>query len=57
MQDIADALNISRVTVWKVFSHRDGVSKELQHKIISKALEMDYNVPNDLLIEFRSQSK
>ena len=57
MQDIADALNISRVTVWKVFSHRDGVSKELQHKIISKALEMNYNVPNDLLTEFSSQSK
>ena len=57
MQDIADALNISRVTVWKVFSHRDGVSKELQHRIISKALEMDYTIPNDLLIEFKSQSK
>lgn len=56
MQDIADALNISRVTVWKVFSRRDGVSKELQHKIISKALEIGYNVPDDLLFEFKSQS-
>lgn len=48
MQDIADALNISRVTVWKVFSRREGVSEELQNKIISTALELNYDVPEDL---------
>lgn len=48
MQDIADALNISRVTVWKVFSRRDGVSEDLQNKIIAKALELGYEVPEDL---------
>ena len=42
MQDIADALNISRVTVWKVFNNHSGVSPALQEKILEKAKEMGY---------------
>lgn len=50
MQDIADALNISRVSVWKVFSNRDGVSKELRTQVIAKAAELNYNIPEELKI-------
>jgi LacI family transcriptional regulator len=42
MQDLADALNVSRVTVWKVFNDYPGVSETLRNQIISKALEMGY---------------
>ena len=45
IQDIADALGISRVSVWKVFSGREGVSDDLRSKIMSKAIEMGYNMP------------
>ena len=36
MQDIADELNVSRVTVWKVLNGKEGVSFELKEKIIKK---------------------
>lgn len=42
MQDIADALNISRVTVWKVLNNQPGVSDILYNQILSKAREMGY---------------
>ncbi len=42
MQDIADALNISRVTVWKVFNNHTGVSAALQERILEKAKELGY---------------
>ncbi len=45
IQDIADALGISRVSVWKVFSGREGVSEDLRNKIIAKAIDMNYNMP------------
>jgi LacI family transcriptional regulator len=48
MQDIADALNISRVTVWKVFSNRGGVSVGLQNRIYRKAEELNYKIPENL---------
>ena len=43
MQDIADALGTSRVTVWKTFNHRPGVSDEMKEKIIAKAHELGYD--------------
>ncbi|MBL4936174.1 LacI family DNA-binding transcriptional regulator [Clostridium sp. YIM B02515] len=42
MQDLADALKVSRVTVWKVFNDYPGVSEPLRNEIITKALEMGY---------------
>ncbi|BCJ95067.1 LacI family transcriptional regulator [Anaerocolumna cellulosilytica] len=42
MQDIADALNVSRVSVWKVFNDYPGVSEPLRRQIIAKAQEMGY---------------
>lgn len=42
MQDIADALGISRVTVWKVFNNHSGVSATLRENILNKAKELGY---------------
>ncbi len=42
MQDIADALGISRVTVWKVFNNYSNVSETLRERVITKAKEMGY---------------
>lgn len=42
MQDVADALNISRVTVWKVLNNQPGVSDILVNQIYNKAREMGY---------------
>ena len=47
LQDIADSLGVSRISVWKVFSGREGVSDELRKKIIAKASELNYNFPKD----------
>ncbi len=43
MQDIADALGISRVTVWKVFNNHTGVSPALRDRILDKAKELGYS--------------
>ena len=42
MQDIADSLNISRVTVWKVFNNQKGVSQSLREQVLTRAQEMGY---------------
>lgn len=42
MQDIADALGISRVTVWKVFNNHAGVSPTLRESVLDKARELGY---------------
>ena len=42
MQDIANALSVSRITVWKVFNEQQGVSDALRTQIIKKAQEMGY---------------
>lgn len=42
MQDIADALGISRVTVWKVFNNYSNVSAALRESVLAKAKEMGY---------------
>ncbi len=43
MQDIADALGISRVTVWKVFKNQSGVSPSLRQSVLNKARELGYS--------------
>jgi len=43
MKDIADALNISRVTVSKAFNNQTGVSEALREQIFAKAEEMGYS--------------
>ncbi|BCJ98676.1 LacI family DNA-binding transcriptional regulator [Anaerocolumna chitinilytica] len=42
IQDIADLLNISRVTVWKVFNNKDGVSEDMKRKVLECAAELNY---------------
>jgi LacI family transcriptional regulator len=42
MQDIADKLNITKVSVSKAMNNQKGVSKELRHKVITLAQEMGY---------------
>ncbi len=42
MQEIADALNTSRITVWKALNNRPGVSEALRRQILKKAQEMGY---------------
>ena len=42
MQEIADSLNVSRVSVWKVFNNYPGVSEQLQNSIMTRAKEMGY---------------
>ncbi|GMQ59204.1 LacI family DNA-binding transcriptional regulator [Vallitalea sediminicola] len=42
MQTIADLLNISRVTVWKVHNNYPGVSDSLRKKILDKSKELGY---------------
>lgn len=42
MQDIADTLSVSRITVWKALNNKEGVSQELREKILGSAREMGY---------------
>ena len=45
LQEIANSLGISRTTVWKVFSGHEGVSDSLRTKVIAKAKELGYTIP------------
>ena len=42
IQDIADALGISRNTVSKAINNTDGIADATREKILQKAIEMDY---------------
>ena len=42
MEDIANAMGVSRLTVWKVINNKAGVSKDLKDRILEKAREMGY---------------
>lgn len=56
MQDIADALNISRVTVSKAFNNQSGVSDSLRELIFEKARELGYaKVPYQALEQIQQQ--
>lgn len=45
IQDIADLLKISRVTVWKVLNNKEGVSEEMRQKVLQGIAQMEYQ-PN-----------
>ncbi len=49
MQDIADKLEVSRVTVSKVLNNNDGVSEELKRRVIDTAIKMGYDKRQDAL--------
>ncbi len=42
IQDIADSLQVSRVTVWKVFNNKEGVSEDMRRKVLECAAKMNY---------------
>jgi len=44
MQDIADSLGVSKVTVSKAINDKPGVGLELKKKILDVATEMDYKI-------------
>ncbi|NLD02134.1 MAG: LacI family transcriptional regulator [Clostridiales bacterium] len=48
MQMIADAAGVSRITVWKVFNNRPGVSNAVIGRVNSLAESMGYETPNRL---------
>ena len=48
LQEIANSLGVSRTTVWKVFSGQKGVSDDLRNRIIVKAHEMNYKLPEGI---------
>ena len=54
MQDIADHLDISKVSVFKALNGRDGVSDKLRRSIISTAQEMGYDrIPTEMVQQQR----
>ncbi len=42
IQDIADLLGISRVTVWKAFNNKEGISEDMKRKVLECAAEINY---------------
>lgn len=46
MQDIADALGVSRVSVWKVFNEQSGVSESLKNSVLEMASKLGYTSLN-----------
>jgi len=42
MQDIADAMQISRISVWKALNNRPGVSEDLRERVFEKARQIGY---------------
>lgn len=40
VQEIAESLGISRVTVWKVLNRKPGVSEEMRHKVATRTAEL-----------------
>jgi len=46
MQNIADELGVSKVTVSKALNHKDGVGDELKSKIVETAQEYGYILPD-----------
>ncbi len=57
MQDIADALDISRVTVSKVFNNQSGVSDSLRELVLEKARELGYAKVPYQMVEQHKQSQ
>ncbi|MCL2222960.1 MAG: LacI family DNA-binding transcriptional regulator [Oscillospiraceae bacterium] len=42
MQDIADSLSISRISVWKALTNRAGVSDKLRERVVEAAIKIGY---------------
>ena len=42
MQDIADALSVSRISVWKALNNKSGISEKLREKAVNEAIRIGY---------------
>lgn len=42
MQDIADALSVSRISVWKALNNKPGISEKLRERAINEAVRIGY---------------
>lgn len=49
MQDIADAVGVSKVSVHKALTNQKGISEDLRKQIISKADELGYKVIDPII--------
>lgn len=45
MQELANQAGVSRITVWKVLNHRDGVSQAVRERVLQKAADVGYSLP------------
>ncbi|MBU0478259.1 LacI family transcriptional regulator [bacterium] len=57
MQDIADRLGVSKVSVFKAFHNSNQVSKDLKHKVYSLAKKMGYGEKRSKTILFLAMGK
>ena len=46
LKDIAEALNVSTVTVSNALAGRKGVSEEVRSQVVAKAKELGYDLKN-----------
>ena len=46
LKDIAEALNVSTVTVSNALAGRKGVSEEVRSQVVEKAKELGYDLKN-----------
>ena len=42
LEALADALGVSRITVWKALNNRPGISDKLRQQVLDKAEETGY---------------
>ncbi len=55
LQEIANQLNISRITVSKVLNNKPGVSLDTKRKVVQKLLEQGYKVIDSSLMDLVSE--
>lgn len=55
MQEIADELGVSRVSVWKVFNDQPGISDSLKKNVLDMATKLGYNKFNDGINSIREE--
>lgn len=46
IQDIADTLKVSRVSVWKVLNDKEGVSEDMKKRVLDYVSQIDINLTN-----------
>jgi len=48
IQDVADALKVSRVSVWKVLNDKEGVSKDMKKRVLDYVYQTDGNIADTI---------